>query len=135
MWFYLEPMSLPRLFGISGVTEVAVASDAESKPSNEDLKEKFMKIAAGVAEGGLVMPAPFDIASSAALAANDDKGTTAEGLFEVTAARASRFVVHVVETNGEDSRELLNTSCVGESLLFALLDDLMDELEARRDQQ
>lgn len=109
-----------------------MASDAESKPGDEKLAQDFMMIAAGVADGGLVMPAPFDVAASAALAANSDKGEMAGKLFDVTANRASRFEVRITEIQGEDSRDLLNTVCANESLLFGLLDDLMAELEARR---
>lgn len=134
IWFYLVSMSLPRLFRNPWVTEVSVAKDADSKPSDEDLDQRFMTIAAGVADGGLVMPAPFDVASSAALAVNDEKGKTAEGLFDVTAARDSRFKVLIVEEQGADSRELLNTSCIGQGVLFQLLEDLIDELEARHQQ-
>jgi hypothetical protein len=110
-----------------------VANEAESKPSGEDLEQEFMKVAAGVADGGLVMPAPFDVASSAALAANSEQGDIAGKLFDVTASRASRFAVHVVELQGQDTRELLNTTCIGETVLFQLLEDLMDEMEARRE--
>lgn len=107
-------------------------SDAESKPSDKGLDQEFFSVAAGAADGGLVMPAPFDVASSAALAANVDRGDMADKLFEVTAARNSQFKVHILEIQGDDSRELINTTAIGEGPLFALLDAVMDEIEARR---
>jgi len=106
-------------------------SDAESRPSDKGLAEEFFLIAADVAEGGLVMPAPFDVASSAALAANVDRGDMAAKLFEVTAARESSFSVLIVEQQGDQARELINTTCIGQGPLFTLLDDVMDEIEAR----
>lgn len=109
-------------------------SDAESKPSDKALTEEFFAVAADVAQGGLVMPAPFDVASSAALAANVDRGDMADKLFDVTAARESRFMVHIVEVQGELTREVINTTCIGQGPLFRLLDDVMDEIEARRTQ-
>jgi hypothetical protein len=106
--------------------------DAESKPSDKEIAEQFFTVAAGVADGGLVMPAPFDVASSAALAVNDDRGDRADKLFDVTAARESKYEVRITEVQGEDSRDLINTTCIGQGPLFALLDDVMDDLEARR---
>jgi hypothetical protein len=106
--------------------------DAESRPSDKGLAEEFFTIAADVAEGGLIMPAPFDVASSAALAANVDRGDMADKLFDVTAARDSKFLVHIVEIQGDESREVINTTCIGQGPLFALLDDVMDEIETRR---
>lgn len=107
-------------------------SDAESKPSDRDLEEQFLAIAVDVAEGALVMPAPFDVASSAALAANEQTGDAAEGMFTVTAARESRYEVRIVEVQDDVAREVVDTTCNGQGPLFALLEDVMDQLEARR---
>jgi hypothetical protein len=91
-----------------------------------------MRVAGAVADGGLVMPPPFDVASSAALAANSDKGEMADKLFDVTAARASMFEVRITEIQGDNRRDLVDTVCAGEGPLFQLLDDVMDEIDARR---
>lgn len=106
--------------------------DTGSKPSDKGLEEQFQRVAAAVADGGLVMPAPFDLASAAALAANSDTGDAAEGMFAVTATRESKYEVRIVEIQDEDRRALVDTTCAGQGPLFQLLEDVMDELEARR---
>lgn len=107
--------------------------DTGSKPSDRGLEEQFLQIATDVAEGGLVMPAPFDLASAAALAVNSDSGDAAEGMFAVTAARESKYEVRIIEIQDVDlRRELVDTTCTGQGPLFQLLEDVMDELEARR---
>jgi hypothetical protein len=105
-------------------------SDAESKPSDSRLGQQFLEIAADVAEGGLVFPPPFDVASAAALAANEETGNTAEGMFAVTAARQSRYMVRIVEVQDEVEREVVDTTCIGQGPLFALLEDVMDQIES-----
>lgn len=106
-------------------------SEQESTPSDSTLTEQFLSVVAAVADGGLLMPAPFDLASSAALAANSDTGPAAEGMFAVTARRNSRYEVRITEIQDDISRDLVNTTCTGRGPLFALLDTVMDEIEAR----
>lgn len=119
------------------VTEVVVASDTE--PASWDRKglhDQFMTIMADLSRGDLTFPPPFDLAASAALASNTDMGTLALRLFELVAARDCAYEVTVtaLSTAGDTPplrREIINTSVASTSLLFQVLDGLMDELEAR----
>lgn len=112
------------------LTEVVVRSDSDS--TDDRRAEELSKIQCLLSDGELTAPAPFDVATSAALAANLDAGDIAEKLFDITSSRQPTYRVHIEEVSGEHTREVVNTTADGQRTLFALLDGLMDELEARR---
>lgn len=100
----------------------------ESTDSEDDLAALFTSVVTALAEGNLTFPPPFDLATSAALAANIDLGDVAEALFTVTAQRETGFRVTVHATApGVPDREVVNTTVAGSALLVALLDGLLDE--------
>lgn len=94
-----------------------------------------MRIVSAVADGELTFPAPFDLASAVALRENDDAGTLALHLFHATAARDTGYqvTIHALTPEGSEPlrREIIDTTVASTPLLFALLEGLMDELEAR----
>lgn len=81
-----------------------------------------------------MFPPPFDLATSLALAANIDRGDLAERLFEVTAARDTQFEVAIYARcpdNPDMRRQIVDTTVASTKLLTALLDMVLDELDAR----
>lgn len=116
------------------VTEVAVQRDTESGSDSSGLHDQFMTVVAHLTRGALTFPAPFDLASSAALAKNDDTGALAARMFEATAARDCGYEVTITALTPDTDelrREIINTTVAGTALLFALLEGLMDELDSR----
>lgn len=109
----------------------------ESTDSGEqDLRRIFAQITAALSDGDLVFQAPFDLATSAALAANMDIGNIAERLFEVTQMRETSFRVVIQATApGVEDRDVVNTTVPGSGLLVALLEGLLDEICARQERQ
>jgi dethiobiotin synthetase len=93
---------------------------------------ELQEIVTLLSDGELIAPAPFDAATSAALASNLDRGDIAERLFDITAQREPTYQVHIVEVSAGVTREVLNTTADSSRTLFALLDGLMDEIAARR---
>lgn len=92
----------------------------------------FMAVIASLAQGELTFPAPFDLATSAALAANIDTGRIANDLFDVTAQRDTGYRVEVYATApGVADREVIATRVPSTALLVSLLDGLLEELCAR----
>jgi hypothetical protein len=134
MEFYREQMFRPRQFLRQRVA-VGVASDAESTGSDQGLDEAFMHTVADLAQGELTFPAPFDLASAAALRVNADDGELAERLFEATASRDCGYevTIRVLTPEGSDpeQREIIDTTVSSTPLLIELLTGLLDELEAR----
>ena len=120
------------------MAEVVVRDGAGSTPSDRDgLRELFMQIVASLAEGELTHSPPFDLSMSAALASNLDRNDLALKLAEVSAARDVGYQVMIyglIPGDDDESlrREIINTTVGSTRLLFALLDGLMDELDARR---
>lgn len=112
----------------------------DTDPSTDgsgELFAAFMAAVAVLAEGELTFPAPFDLASSAALGDNVDEGGIAERLFDVSVRRECRYRVSIHELGPGDrpdapSRPVLDTTVSNSQLLVHLLDDLSSELEARR---
>lgn len=98
-----------------------------------------MRTVSAVADGELTFPPPFDLASAAALQENIDLGELALQLFHATASRDTGYevTIHALAPEGSEPlrREIINTTVASTSLLFALLEGLMDELEARSDEQ
>ncbi len=88
-------------------------------------------------EGALTFPPPFDLSSSAALAANTDVGHIAHELFRVTAERDCayevliRAVPHGDEQVGE--RGVLDTRVSSTRQLIVLLETLLDELDPQQE--
>lgn len=103
--------------------------DTESTDSDEDdLAALFASAIATLADGMLMFPFPFDLASAAALAVNDDTGDLAEQLFSVTAQRDTAYRVAIYATApGVGDREVLSTRVPSTSMLVALLDTLIEE--------
>lgn len=93
-----------------------------------DLHQQFRKIMAALADGELTFRWPFDLATSAALAANIDHGQLAQDLFDVTAQRdtAYRVSIHAVAPDVPD-REVINTTVPSTAMLMHLLDGLIAE--------
>lgn len=107
----------------------------DSTESDKDaLKAGFAKAVGALADGDLTFTPPFDLATSAALAANIDTGAIAQQLFEVTAQRDTgyRVEIYAVAPDVED-REILKTSVASTNLLIELLDGLLDEYLARQE--
>lgn len=96
---------------------------------SDDLDALFASAVAPLAEGNLTFPSPFDLAASAALAANDDHGRLAVELFKLLALRdvSYRVTVHATAP-GVPDREVVNTTVAGAATLVALLDGLLDEI-------
>lgn len=105
----------------------------ETTDSDEDdLAARFTQAVASLALGGLTFPAPFDLATSAALASNIDVGSIAERLFEATATRDTGYRVAIYETApGVADRAVIETSVPSTPVLIALLDGLLEEQEER----
>ncbi len=105
------------------------------KEDDRGLAADFAAAVSSLAEGGLTFDQPFDLPSSAALAANIDSGDGAQHLFDVTAARDCQYEVHISARLKDhpdvSAREVLNTSVPSTRLLISLLEDLIDELHAR----
>lgn len=103
-----------------------------NRDGEDDLDARFNTVIATLAEGGLTFPAPYDLATSAALAVNVDVGAIALALFQVTAARDTGYRVEIYETApGVPEREVVNTTVDGTRLLIALLDGLAEEQSER----
>lgn len=101
-----------------------------------DLAGLFASAISDLADGNLMFPAPFDLASSAALAANVDSGEIAEKLFAVTAQRDTGYRVVIYATApGVEDREVVNTTVTSTGLLLVLLDELIEEKLARTDEK
>lgn len=81
-----------------------------------------------------MFPPPFDLATSLALAANIDMGVLAERLFDVTAERDTQFQVAIYACSPEYPdirRQIVDTRVASSQLLTALLETVLDELDAR----
>jgi hypothetical protein len=114
------------------VTEVVVRSTESTDSDEDDLAARFMAAVASLSEGELTFPSPFNLATSAALAANLDVGAIAERLFEVTALRDTGYRVAIYATApGVADREVIDTDVRSTRLLISLLDGLIDEQCAR----
>jgi hypothetical protein len=118
----------------SEVTEVSVLGETESTSSDNDgLPEDFVAAVVPLADGELTFPAPFDLASSAALALNTDVGDIAQRLFEVTAARETEFEVIIRAKSASQpdlpAREVIDTTVSGTRLLITLLESLIAEID------
>lgn len=116
------------------VTEgTPVPRDTESTHSDKDGAEKFHVVVSALSEGALTFPAPFDLSSSAALAANTDEGRIAQELFRVTAERDCAYEVLIrAVPQGEEKvgeREVLATKVTSKRQLIVLLETLLDELD------
>lgn len=109
-------------------------ADPETEGGRE-LEQPFVNAVAPLAEGNLTYPAPFDICTSAALAANIDTGDMAEKLFAVTALRQAGFHLTITAVApgepGLPEREIINTRTSSLHTLTVLLEDLLDELHER----
>src|SRR3954468_19524437 len=105
--------------------------DTESTDSDEDdLATLFAAAICSMAQGNLMFPSPFDLASSAALAANEDTDRIAEKLFEVTAQRDTGYRVEIYATApGVDDREVICCTVPSTPTLLALLDSFIEEHE------
>lgn len=98
-------------------------------PDDQDLETRFHEVTGVLARGELTFPAPFDLATSAALASNDDTGAIADRLFEITAQRLTKYRVLITElADGVDDREVINTTVTGQHLLITLLGEFVNEL-------
>ncbi len=108
--------------------------------SREGLEPDFATAVSSLAEGELTFPPPFDLSSSAALAANIDNGDGAVRLFDVTAQRDCQYDVQIFARmgggHGEEVRvrEVINTQVPSTPQLISLLDDLIEELHARMEE-
>lgn len=113
-------------------------SDAESTSNDRaEVRKRFARTVLSLAEGELTFPAPFDLATSGALASNVDADELALKLAAVTAQRDTSYEVKItaVVPNGDQSlrREVIDTVVCSTELLIALLDGFLDELDARDD--
>lgn len=110
-------------------------SDAEKAGDDRsDLLARFSRVVADLAGGGLTFPPPFDFASSIALASNLDTGTMAQRIFDVTAGRDLQFSVQITACSPEHpglSRQVLDTTVSSTQVLTALLEGLLEELNAQ----
>lgn len=98
-------------------------------PDDQEWEKRFHLVTGAIARGGLTFPPPFDLASAAALAVNDDTGDIAARLFDITAQKLSRYRVTVTElADGVDEREVINTTVTGQPQLITLLDEFINEL-------
>lgn len=107
-------------------------SDAEAEgDSKAILLRRFHQVVAVLADGALMYPPPFDLATSLALAANIDTGDLAEKLHAVTAARDTKYQVTIYQCDDEHGmrREVVDTTVSSSSLLQVLLEAVLDELE------
>lgn len=113
-------------------------SDAEKADGDrEALVRAFNRVISDLAEGGLTFPPPFDLATSLALASNLDRGELAERLFDVTAARETQFTVQIKACSAqypELTRQVIDTTVSSTQLLTVLLENLLDELYAKTQQ-
>ncbi len=111
----------------------SVPRDTESTHKDRDGTRRFEEVVAALTEGALTFPAPFDLSSSAALAANTDAGRIAQELFRVTAARDVAYEVMITAVPLGDEqvgqREVLNTRAATKRQLIVLLETLLDELD------
>lgn len=104
-------------------------SDRESRSDDRDgLLALFAQAVSSLAEGELTFPAPFDLSTSAALAANDDTGRLAEEVFKLAAARDCGYAVSIMSVSEGETREVINTRTSGTGTLIALLEGLLEEL-------
>lgn len=95
---------------------------------SDDLDALFTSAVMSLAEGNLTFQPPFDLATSAALAANIDLGDLAQRLFDATAQRDTGYRISIHATApGVPDREVVNTNVASTALLVALLDGLLDE--------
>lgn len=113
--------------------------DPESISNDREKLAAFLAAVTDLAEGALVFPPPFDLATSSALALNNDLGDLAEKLFEVSALRDCGFHVQITAlAPGTDTqplrRDVVNTTVGSVRLLLALLDDVAFEVEAQQNQ-
>lgn len=98
-------------------------------PDDQEWERRFHQVTGSIVRGALVFPPPFDLATSAALAVNDETGDIAERLFEITAQKHSKFRVLITEiADGVDDQEVINTTVTGQQLLITLLDEFINEL-------
>jgi hypothetical protein len=119
------------------MTEVAVRStEPTDSGEHDDLHTLFARITAALSDGDLTFQPPFDLATSAALAANADAGDIAQRLFDVTRVRDTTYLVQITEiAPGVSDREVVNTTVSGAGLLIALLDGLIEEQLARQNSE
>lgn len=104
-------------------------SESTDSGKDDDLQEAFGRVIAKLSDGDLTFQAPFDLASSAALAANMDSGELAAALFRVTQSRETNYRVHIAAVVPDlEPRDVVNTTVSGEGLLVALLEGLIDEI-------
>lgn len=108
--------------------------DAESKKL-----AAFLIAVSDLADGALMFPPPFDLATSSALAVNTDSGDLAEKLYDA-APRTCQFEVKITElAQGAGfepvRREVVNTVVFSTRLLLALLDSVAMELQAPQQDQ
>ncbi len=85
-----------------------------------------------------MFPAPFDLASSAALAANDDCGELAEKVFALAAARDCGYAVTITAMPSGSvamRRPVIDTTVTSTGTLIAVLEGLLEEIYARSEQQ
>lgn len=110
-------------------------SDTESTGNDRDgLLAQFVSAVSCLAEGELTFRAPFDLATSAALASNDDTGALAEEVFKLAASRdcGYRVTIHAVAPGGCGiEREVINTTTPSTAVLMALLEGFLEELYDR----
>lgn len=110
-----------------------MVSNTESTDHHRDgLLADFAGAVSSLADGDLTFKAPFDLASSTALADNIDDGGIAQRLFEVTALRDCGYEVRIMARSLDhpdvDPREMINTSVRSTRMLISLLEGLLDEL-------
>lgn len=114
-----------------------VPRDTESTHSDRDGVQTFQDVISALAEGALTFPAPFDLPSSAALAANADTGVIAQELFRVTAARDCAYEVLIVAVPQGDEpvgeRGVLDTKVTSKRQLINLLETLLEELDPQEE--
>lgn len=107
-------------------------SDRESRSDDrDDLLALFAQAISSLSDGELTFPAPFDLSTSAALAANDDTGRLAEEVFKLAAQRDCGYAVEIVSLSGSETREVINTQTASTGTLIALLEGLLEELYAK----
>jgi hypothetical protein len=102
--------------------------------SDAEIAERFTEVVAGLANGSLLFPPPFDFATSLALAANIDLGALAQQLFDVTAARDTKYEVSIYACSGDHEnvrRQIIDTTVASTQVLYALLEHVLDELDER----
>ena len=103
-------------------------------PPEQESSERtaFDEAISTLAEGEITFPAPFDYATSSALARNIDAGRIAELLFGVDRDRELDFRLTLFARSADQpelpEREIVNTVVGGKASLINLLDDLIEHL-------